>query len=92
MPGNAPWSRVEQEDSRICFFVGVAGGKHHAFADTKLHLARRKVRDQHGQPTDQIFRFVGRLDPGKDDPLAAFTGVERQLEQLVAAVDDSMPR
>ncbi len=87
IPGCAPGCGSSRKSPGIGLFVGVAGGKHHAFADAELHLARREVRDQHRETSDQILRLVGRLDAREDGALAPFAGIERQLQQLVAALD-----
>src|SRR2546421_3376037 len=72
----------------------VAGcGEHHAFRDAKLHLPRREVGHHRREPADEILRLVRRLDAGEDDamPGAAvapgFADVQRQLEELVRAID-----
>src|SRR5574343_48322 len=81
--------RLEDEDARMGLLVGVAGGQHHAIADAELHLARREVGDHHGALAHQHRRVgVGGADAREHVAVAAFTHVQGQAQQLVAALHD----
>src|SRR3546814_4753542 len=55
----------------------------------EAHLARCKVGDEHHVAADQLFRFaVAGADAGEDLPLAQFSGVEFETQQLVGALDE----
>jgi len=69
------------------FFVGMAGRQHHAFADAKLHLARRQVGHHHGQLADQLLGLAGAGDAAEHVAVPAFTHVQRQAQQLGRAFD-----
>src|SRR3546814_10732716 len=59
------------------------------FAHAEAHLARCKVGDEHHVAADQLFRFaVAGADAGEDLPLAQFSGVEFETQQLVGALDE----
>src|SRR3546814_6801187 len=55
----------------------------------EAHLARCKVGDEHHVAADQLFRFaVAGAYTGEDLPLAQFSGVEFETQQLVGALDE----
>ncbi len=70
-------------DAGLGLLVAVAGGQHHAFADAKLHLARRQVGDQHGELARQLlglYMLAMPLNTLRFGPLLA--RVQGQLQQL----------
>ena len=85
MPGVGAVVRSEQIDARP-----VAGRReHHAFGHAEAHLARREVRDHRRQPADQRFGRIRRLDAREYGARLRLADVERQLHELVGAVDGS---
>ena len=54
----------------------------HAFAESEGHLSRREVGDNDDQSADQVFQFVGALDPREYGPLVFTAKRQRQLDQL----------
>src|SRR5215213_1384661 len=62
------------------------GSENHALGDAELHLARREIRHHYGEASLELFRRVSGLDAGEHGA-RAFAELERELEQLVRAVD-----
>src|SRR5688572_3930376 len=77
-------SGVRRNEENARSFAG--GGEDHALGDAELHLARCKIGHHHRQPALEPVGRVGRLDAGEHGALA-IAQVERQLDQLVGAVD-----
>ena len=73
---------VKHVNPGLRFFVGMAGGKYHAFADAKLHFSWSQVRDHHRVFADQVGGFVGAGDAAENVACFCFAHVQRQPQQL----------
>ena len=65
----------------------MAGGQHHAFAHTKLHLARCQIGHHHRQLANQVFGLVHAGDATEHIAHASFAHIQRQAQQLDRAFD-----
>ena len=75
--------RFKQIKTRRCV-CSVGGGKQHALREAAHHLARLQVSDNHGEPADQIFRFVVSGNAGEDVARFFFTDIDRELKKFAA--------
>src|ERR1041385_3513318 len=62
--------------------AAVARREHHALRLAETHLARREVRDQHGEPANELLGRISGANPGEDRALVE-ADVERELQELV---------
>ena len=82
MPGSAPASgdRMNISAPPGPAASTIPGG------DAKAHLARCEVRDDDGEPADQLLRRIRRADAREDRALLA-AEVDAEFQQLVGAID-----
>src|SRR5688572_16842169 len=61
-------------------------GEHHSLRNAEFHLARREIRDDHGQAALELLGAVGGLD-AREHRACGAAQIQGELEQLVGALD-----